>query len=161
VSIGPLYNRNHHDTNGASDMAELQGYHHVSLSVSDLGKSAEWYRQTLGFETTAEIEGDGFRRTRLRAGNGLTLTLTAHEQQPGGPFDEHRIGVDHIAFNVGGTEAVQELKGRFEELGVVHSDVKQPASGNAMITLRDPDNIQLEVFGGTFDSGHRGAEPKP
>lgn len=133
-------------------MAEIQGYHHVSLSVSDLGKSAEWYRQTLGFEIDAEIEGNGFRRIRLRApGSGLTLTLTAHEQQSGGPFDERRAGVDHIAFNVGGAEAVQELKGRFEELGVVHSDVKQAASGSAMITLRDPDNIQLEVFGGTFD----------
>ncbi len=134
-------------------MAEVQGYHHVSLSVSDLGKSAEWYRQALGFETDAEIEGDGFRRTRLRAGSGLTLTLTAHEQQSGETFDERRAGVDHIAFNVGSAEAVQELKGRFQELGVVHSDVKQAASGSAMITLRDPDNIQLEVFGGTFDAG--------
>ena len=134
-------------------MAEVQGYHHVSLSVSDLGKSAEWYRETLGFEIDAEIEGDGFRRIRLRAGSGVTLTLTAHEQQIGEPFDERRAGVDHIAFNVGSTEAVQELKGRFEERGVVHSDVKQAASGSAMVTLRDPDNIQLEVFGGTFDRG--------
>ena len=134
-------------------MAEMQGYHHVSLSVSDLGKSAEWYRQVLGFETDAEIEGDGFRRTRLRGGSGLTLTLTAHDPQSGEPFDERRAGVDHIAFNVGSADAVQELKGRFDQLGVVHSDVKQAASGSAMITLRDPDNIQLEVFGGTFDPG--------
>ena len=133
-------------------MAEVQGYHHVSLSVSDLGKSAEWYGETLGFEIDAQIEGEGFRRTRLRApGSGLTLTLTAHEQQTGEPFDERRAGVDHIAFNVGSAEAVQELKGRFEARGVIHSDVKKAASGSAMITLRDPDNIQLEVFGGTFD----------
>ena len=138
-------------------MAEIQGYHHVSLSVSDLGKSSEWYRETLGFETDAEIEGNGFRRTRLRApGSGLILTLTAHEQQSGGRFDEHRAGVDHIAFNVGSAEAMQELKSRFEQLGVVQSDVKQAANGAAMITLRDPDNIQLEVFGGTFDPDFAG-----
>lgn len=135
-------------------MAEIQRYHHVSLSVSDLGKSVDWYRQALGFETDAEIEGDGFRRTRLKAPAGrLTLSLTAHEQHSGEPFDERRSGVDHIAFDVGSADAVQELKSRFEELGVVHSDVKQAASGSAMITLRDPDNIQLEVFGGTVDSG--------
>ena len=133
-------------------MAEVEGYHHVSLSVSDLGRSTEWYRRTLGFEIESEIEGDAFRRTRLRAGSGLTLTLTAHEQQPGEPFDERRAGVDHIAFDVGSAGAVQGLKDRFEELGVVHSNVKQAASGSAMITLRDPDNLQLEVFGGTFDS---------
>ena len=127
-------------------MPEVLGYHHISLSVSDLGKSAEWYRRTLGFENDADIEGDGFRRTRLRApGSGVTLTLTAHGQNSGEPFDERRAGIDHIAFNVGDTDAVQALKGRFEELGVVHSDVKQGASGT-MITLRDPDNIQLEVF---------------
>ncbi len=133
-------------------MAEIQGYHHVSLSVTDLGKSTDWYCETLGFDVDAEIEGNGFRRTRLRApGSGLTLTLTAHERQPGEPFDERRPGVDHIAFDVGSTEAVQELKGRFEQLGVVHSEVKQAASGSAVITLRDPDNVQLEVFGGPVD----------
>lgn len=134
-------------------MPEVLAYHHVSLSVSDLGKSTEWYRQTLGFETGADIEGDGFRRTRLTApGSGLTLTLTAHEQNAGNPFDERHAGVDHIAFTVGEAAAVQELKDRFAQLGVVHSEVKQAAGGYAMITLRDPDNIQLEVFGGTFDT---------
>ncbi len=130
-------------------MAEIQGYHHVSLSVTDLAKSTEWYRETLGFEVDAEIEGDGFRRARLRApGSGLTLTLTAHEQQSGERFDERRTGVDHIAFDVGSAQAVQEFKGRFEQQGVVHSEVKQAAGGSAMITVRDPDNVQLEVFGG-------------
>ena len=132
--------------------ADIRGYHHVSLSVNDLGKSGEWYRQTLGFETAAEVEGEGFRRTRLKAaGGGLTLTLTAHENGSGQPFDERRAGVDHIAFDVGSTKDVHELKRRFEELGVEHSEVKEASSGAAMITLRDPDNIQLEVFGGKFD----------
>ncbi|MGH9278820.1 MAG: VOC family protein [Acidimicrobiales bacterium] len=130
-------------------MAAVLGYHHVSLSVTDLGKSAEWYGEALGFEVDAQIEGAGFRRTRLRAPeSGLTLALTSHDQQSGEAFDERRAGIDHIAFNVGGVEAVQELKSRFERLGVVHSEVKHPKPGTAMITLRDPDNIQLEVFGG-------------
>jgi glyoxylase I family protein len=133
-------------------MAEILGYHHVSLSVTDLSKSAAWYQQTLGLEVDADIEGNGFRRTRLRAPqSGVTLTLTSHEQQSGERFDERRAGVDHIAFNVGGVEDVQELKSRFEQLGVDHSEVKQAGSGTAMITLRDPDNIQLEVFGGALD----------
>lgn len=46
---------------------------------------------------------------------------------------------------------MQELKRRFEERGVEHSEVKDAASGATMITLRDPDNIQLEVFGGKVD----------
>jgi len=134
-------------------MAEIHGIHHVSLSVADLAKSTEWYRETLGFEVDAEIEGNGFRRTRMRApGGSVTLTLTAHEQGSSEPFDERRAGLDHIAFNVGSAETVQDLNGRFDQLGVVHSEVKQAANGSTMITLRDPDNIQLEVFGGPVDS---------
>ena len=135
-------------------MAEIRGYHHVSLSVSDLPKSTEWYRQVLGFEVDAEVEGDGFRRTRMRVpGSGLTLTLTAHDQPLGGAFDEHRAGLDHVAFDIGSIVAVEELKGRLEQVGAEHSVVKHLSNGRAMITLRDPDNIQLEVFGDTIDPG--------
>ena len=130
-------------------MAEIQGYQHLSLSVTDLMRSVDWYRSVLGLAVDAEIEGAGFRRTRLRS--GVTLTLTVHDQQSAEPFSERRAGLDHVAYRVGGVEEVQQLKRRFEELGVDHSEVKEPASGGAMITLRDPDNIQLEVFGGPAD----------
>ena len=134
-------------------MAQILGYHHVSLSVTDLGKSTEWYHQTLGLDIDAEFDGQGFRRARLRApGSGITLTLTSHDQGSGAAFDERRAGLDHVALQVGGVEDVQDLKRRFEELGVDHTEVKEASSGAAMITLRDPDNIQLEVFGGSFDA---------
>jgi glyoxylase I family protein len=128
-------------------MPDIVGVHHLSLSVSDLGRSTEWYRQVLGFDLVAQVEGNGFSRTRLRAaGRGLTLSLTAHHEPAADSFDERRPGMDHVAFQVaaGGIDA---LKHRFEALGVVHSEVKTSAGGAAMITLRDPDGIQLEVFG--------------
>lgn len=134
-------------------MTEVLGYHHLSLSVTDLGKSTAWYQQVLGLDVAAEIEGDGFRRTRLRAaGSGVTLTLTAHDQESGRPFDERRPGMDHVAFNVGGVREVEALADRFDELGVTRSPVKSTTTGTAMITLRDPDNIQIEVFGGPLAS---------
>ena len=132
-------------------MTEVLGYHHLSLSVTDLGKSAEWYQQVLGLDVAAEIEGEGFRRTRLRAPGGVTLTLTRHDQQSGERFDERRPGMDHVALQVGSVEDVEALKDRFAELGVNHSEVKRTSGGTAMITLRDPDNIQVEVFGGPLD----------
>ena len=133
-------------------MAEVLGYHHLSLSVTDLGKSTEWYQQVLGLEVTAEIEGDGFRRNRLRAPNSwVTLTLTQHDGEVGERFDERRAGMDHVAFQVGGVDDVRSMSERFAELGVDHSEVKTSSNGTAMVTLRDPDNIQLEVFGGPLD----------
>lgn len=129
-------------------MTEVLGYHHLSMSVTDLAKSTAWYEQVFGLEVVAEIQGDGFRRNRLRtAGGGVTLTLTAHDRELEGPFDERRPGMDHVAFRVGGVADVEALKQRFEQLGVEHSEVKSGQGGNALITLRDPDNIQIEVFG--------------
>lgn len=133
-------------------MSEIKGYHHLSLSVTDLSKSTEWYRAVLGFEIDAEIEGAGFRRTRLREPeSGVTLTLTSHDDELAEVFSELRPGMDHVAFELASANDVDSLKGRFERLGVNHSEVKESATGSAMITLRDPDNIQLEVFVGTPD----------
>lgn len=130
-------------------MGDIVGYHHLSLSVVDLARSARWYREVLTMDIETEFDGAGFRRARLRTPNGeVTLTLTAHEERLPGTFSEHRVGLDHIAFKVGDLEDIAALKARFEQLGVDHSDIKTSADGKAMITLRDPDNIQLEVFGG-------------
>jgi glyoxylase I family protein len=137
---------------GDDDMSEIIGYHHLGLSVTDLGKSVEWYRRVLRFEINAEIEGAGFRRTRLRTpSNGITLTLTVHDDESVEAFSERRPGMDHVAFQVGGRGDIDSLKGRLERLEVEHSEIKASGSGTAMITLRDPDNIQLEIFGGPFD----------
>jgi glyoxylase I family protein len=131
-------------------MARISGFHHLSLTVTDLDKSAEWYGETLGFSSEAAIEGDGFRRVRLRHPVGqITLTLTQHENGTGEPFDERRTGLDHVAFEVPSVDDLHEFKRRFEELGVYHSEIKPPLRAfgeGGLITLRDLDNIQLEVF---------------
>ena len=129
-------------------MPTLAGYSHLSLTVSDLDRSTEWYREILGFALDSEIKGDGFRRNRLRHPDArITLTLTAHDTGPGDRFDERRTGMDHVSFVVPTMDDLLEFKERFVEREVDHSEVKPTASGaGGMVTFRDPDNIQLEVF---------------
>ena len=129
-------------------MPTLAGYSHLSFTVTDLERSTEWYREVLGFALDATVEGDGFRRNRLRhLDAGIILTLTQHDAGAGDPFDERRTGMDHVAFAVPSTEDLHEFGERFDELGIEHSDVKPTISGaGGIITFRDPDNIQLEVF---------------
>lgn len=125
--------------------AALLSYHHLSLSVTNLEKSVEWYQQVLGLEITAQVEGAGFRRTRMRApGGAVTLTLTCHDERSGDPFDERRTGMDHVSIHV---DDLAAWKARLEQYDVEHSDVKRLSSDASMVTLRDPDNIQLEIFG--------------
>ena len=126
----------------------LAAYSHLSLSVTDLERSTQWYCDVLGFEVVADVEGEGFRRNRLRQPDaGITLTLTAHERGSRDPFDERRTGMDHVSFVVPSVDDIHGFKQCFQDLGVDHSDIKPTASGaGGMITFRDPDNIQLEVF---------------
>ncbi len=129
-------------------MPTLAGYSHLSLSVTDLDRSTQWYCDILGFEVVAEMDGDGFQRKRLRQPDaGITITLTAHEAGSGDAFDERRTGMDHVSFAVPSIDEIHAFKERFVEGGVDHSEIKPTASGaGGMITFRDPDNIQLEVF---------------
>jgi catechol 2,3-dioxygenase-like lactoylglutathione lyase family enzyme len=129
-------------------MTQIQGFHHLSLSVRDLGRSTEWYQQVLGFQITDNVEGAGFRRTRMRSPAGVVLTLTCHEDQASTTFNERQIGMDHVGFRVGAIDDVRVLEEHFEQLGVDRSELKLTPRATASITIRDPDNIQLEVFGG-------------
>jgi glyoxylase I family protein len=130
-------------------MPTITGFHHASFTVSDREKSVVWYQEVLGFERHSEVEGKTFRRTRMRhPDSGITVTLTEHDHGSGsgGRFDERRIGLDHLALAVRDLDDLKAWKRRFEERGVDHSEIKETGLGASMITLRDPDNIQLEVF---------------
>jgi glyoxylase I family protein len=129
-------------------VATLSGFSHLSLTVTDLDRSTEWYREMLGFTVDSKVEGETFRRNRLRHPDaGITLTLTAHGEGSGDAFDERRTGMDHVSFAVPTIDDLHVLKGRFAERGVDHSEIKPIASGaGGMLTFRDPDNIQLELF---------------
>jgi glyoxylase I family protein len=126
----------------------LSGYSHLSLTVTDLERSTAWYQEMLGFVVDSSVEAETFRRNRLRHPDaGITLTLTVHHAGSGDGFDERRTGMDHVSFAVPTIDDLHKLKARFEEKGVVHSEVKPIASGaGGMITFRDPDNIQMELF---------------
>lgn len=130
-------------------MPAISAVHHLSLTVTDLAKSVAWYRDVLGFTIDAEIERETFRRTRLRHPDcELILTLTRHLASASERFDERHPGLDHVAFLVPGVAHLEAWKQRLEAHGVDHSEIKplgKDRSAGAMITLRDPDHIQLEV----------------
>jgi glyoxylase I family protein len=65
----------------------------------------------------------------------------------GGGFYEFRIGLDHLEFLVAQRSDLDAWAARLDELGIRHSGVREPPyTADAMLTFRDPDNIQLEFF---------------
>jgi glyoxylase I family protein len=64
-----------------------------------------------------------------------------------GSFDEFRSGLDHLEFLVAQRSDLDAWAAWLDELGIRRSGVKEPPyTANAMLTFRDPDDIQLECF---------------
>ena len=120
-------------------------FHHVTLRVSDLDRARTFYEGVLGLTVDQDFPGE---KLRLRLGGTTTrlvLVPPLPETPAGDRFTERRIGLDHVAIGVPVGE-VGRLARVLDEAGVPNSGVKADPLGPAMITFRDPDNIQWEFF---------------
>jgi glyoxylase I family protein len=129
-----------------SDMSELEGFHHVALTVSDRDRSAEWYEKTLGFHELFREEGEHRRACVMRFEHGgYGVGLVEHVPSDEGDFDPTRRGLDHLAFTVASNEDIDEWATRLTLAGVAHSGVIDVPSG-AILNFKDPDGIGLALF---------------
>ena len=131
------------------------GIHHLRLTVTDIERSRAFYTTFLGFSVAAEApESDDPKSDPsypvlwggvvMAKGNlllGLRPVATKGDQ-----FDEDRVGLDHLSFNVESRAALNESIRLLDERGVSHGDVRElPSFGICVLPFRDPDNIQLEL----------------
>jgi len=126
---------------------EITGYHHLNVTVTDVARSTAWYTEVLGFTKLKEFERDGFTKVvMVHPGSRISFGLTGHGARASGDvFSEFRTGMDHVAFAVKDRAELDAWKVRFASLGVTHSEIKPSVMGD-LITFRDPDNIQYEVY---------------
>jgi catechol 2,3-dioxygenase-like lactoylglutathione lyase family enzyme len=121
----------------------------VILTVSNAGQSAAWYRDLMNMEETSRYtqpDGHVAQVHLAEPGGGVELCLVSHRVKRAA-FDEFRIGLDHLEFLVARRDDLDWWVARLDERGIGHSGVKEPSyTANAMVTFRDPDNIQLEFF---------------
>lgn len=129
-------------------MPEFSGIHHVNFSVTDLERSVAWYIEVLGLTKGWEmedVEGRGRKVALLHPASSLRIVLSHHRTNPGDPASEFRTGLDHVALTVPDRAELERWQRRFQQLGVQHSSIKEGATG-WLITFRDPDNVQLEIY---------------
>ena len=129
--------------------------HHLRLTVTDVKKSREFYTELLGFEIAADSppEGDPAAEAAypvLWGGcvmiRGNLLLGLRPVAQPGDRFDENRVGLDHLSFNVASRAELEAAVKLFDERGVAHGPIKTlEGFGIFVLPFRDPDNIQVEL----------------
>ena len=113
--------------------------HHLTLTVSDLTRSADFYQQLFGPAEVLTREGPGWQRRRLLWPDGLMIGVTVFEDSAGDAFDPSRIGVDHVGFGVDSAAAVRDWVQTMDQLGIEHEFKLAPGSGHS-------DYVEKEAF---------------
>jgi len=128
-------------------MAEIQGVHHVALTVRDMSKTTYWYEDLFGLTKVAEMEEPPGRPVHLylHPGSGLFFGFHTHDENKGEEFEEFRTGLDHLGFAVDSRAELEAWRLRIEERDITHSPIADRDYGSVLV-FRDPDNIQLELY---------------
>lgn len=125
----------------------LAGIHHITLTVSDVAASGDFYARHFGFRTLLDL---GVRRIMSNGAIILSVTLPSDANAPrpaGDRFSENRVGLDHVSFSVGSHAELEAAAAYLDEQGVPRGEIRD--LGGALriyvMAFRDPDNIQLEL----------------
>jgi catechol-2,3-dioxygenase len=118
---------------------------HVALTVRDLSVSVPWYTRLFEAEPVIDEDTGPFRHVVWAVGE----TLIGLHQFPGGtdatPFDERRVGLDHVAFGCPDRAMLELRQKHLDNLGINHGGIVDAPYGSGL-SFRDPDNLPLEFF---------------
>ncbi|MGH9132584.1 MAG: VOC family protein [Ilumatobacteraceae bacterium] len=129
-------------------MTTITGISHIDLTVSDIDRSEAWYAELFGLKRVLDGRNDGQHfefRYLLHPDTMLILGLVHHDGTLGSAFEEHRIGLDHLSFNVASRAELDAWQERVAERSIEHTPIHESPMWDVLV-LRDPDNIQLELF---------------
>jgi glyoxylase I family protein len=127
-------------------MPQFSGVSHVSLSVRDRDASRDWYQDVLGFEQFEESRTDAYDEwILLHPVNRMVLCLQQHKANRGEEFDPTRTGGDHLGLKVDTRAELDAWAAWFRDKGVTHAPIVDAPYGS-VLTFKDPDRFQLEMF---------------
>jgi len=104
-----------------------------------------WYQRLIGAEPVLDQDTGPFRHVVFVVGDTLLGLHEFPEGAIGAPFNERRVGLDHVSFACADREQLATWQARLEELGIAHGEIVDADYGSGL-AFRDPDNIALEFF---------------
>lgn len=120
----------------------LQGISHLGLTVADVDRAVDFWCDVMGFQVA--MQAQGYCMVWHPAAT-LAIGLTAQDGSAVGPFDEHHVGLDHLALAVPDVSALASWAERFARLSVTHSPITETDAGHHL-NLRAPNHFPIELF---------------
>jgi catechol 2,3-dioxygenase-like lactoylglutathione lyase family enzyme len=129
-----------------SQSVALTGIHHITLTVSNVAASADFYIRHFGFRSLLDL---GARNILSNGSVVLSVTLPSDKAAPvpaNDRFSENRVGLDHVSFSVASLADLEAAAAYLDEQGVSRGEIRDLGGlGIYVMAVRDPDNIQLEL----------------
>lgn len=126
-------------------MPQQQGISHVALTVTDVARSAEWYKRLLDAQTVVD-DRDDHGPVHVIMAPPLMLGFRSHQRTDASDsFQFARVGLDHFGIACESESELEKWQARLDEIGATHSGIQKSPFG-LHLNAKDPDNIAIEFF---------------
>jgi len=138
----------------------VTAFHHITVRVQNPEATRDFFT-SLGFASTdIPVPSEMARTWRGSPASGVLIAIPVGSTYlviappldgapPNDRFDEHRTGVDHLAFAVESVANLEQLLSRLQELKIPTAGIeKDEVLGHMYVCFRDSDNIQWEFYAG-------------
>lgn len=123
---------------------EIRNIDHVSINVTDIKKSLDFYGRILGLEQQQTVDCGEFDITYFALPSGSRLELfDYHGRNQSARREESEAGLRHIAFQVEDVPAHEKLL-RTEGVKITLSTCDLPNLGARVLLFLDPNGVTLE-----------------
>jgi catechol 2,3-dioxygenase len=119
----------------------IESLGHVVIKVRDLGMAEQFYHGILGIPIQSRSEAQ--QMTFFTLGHHHDFGVIAIGRDAAAA-DTKTVGTHHIAFKVGGLDALREAKERLESEGIVVAPVDHHVTKS--LYFSDPDGNALELY---------------
>lgn len=117
------------------------GIAHITLTVTNVLKTKRFYEEL--FQTTFEMDNkNSFSLLKVN----IPCWFVQWSQNLEDKFDEKRVGLDHVAFELKTISELEAVIQRLHEMKIANAGLQRFAGKYPYVAFRDPDNIQTEFF---------------
>lgn len=136
-------------------LVNSSGFAHVRLTVTDIGRSKEFYDTVFGWpaaiDASDSVDDPGVTESPEQFYGGVVYqtpqgTLFGLRPVGDASFDSTRTGLDHISFSVSSRSELESAQKALADAGIVHGTIIDlDDAGIAILSFQDPDDINIEL----------------
>ncbi|MFW6026861.1 MAG: VOC family protein [Candidatus Woesearchaeota archaeon] len=127
----------------------IKGFDHFTITVSDMERSIEFYRDLLGLEVLGKLVKEKGVFVYLKLGEGM-LEIFEFDKK-GKDYQQKEledIGIQHLGMTVADVDTVTK---KLKKAGVNFLVEPRSVDGVRLAFFEDPDGINIEIMQGELD----------